>query len=194
MKKYSVILADPPWSYRDIGMDWAAKEGTKYRRSVMNHYGVMTIEDICALPIQDFMEENCALFLWTTWPHIFFAQDVMNAWGFRYRSLAWVWAKLNKSSMGFHYGMGWYTRGNSEPCLLAIKGSMPPAVRDVQSLIVSSIREHSRKPDEQYGKIERLYPDAPKLELFARRPWDGWDAWGNEVDSDIAMQAEEIES
>lgn len=191
MNKYDLILADPPWSYRDIGMDWAAKAGTKYKRSVMNHYGVMTIDDICALPIQDFMAENCVLLLWCTWPHIFYAQDVMNAWGFRYRSIAWVWAKLNPSSLGFHVGMGWYTRGNTEPCMLAIKGSMPPATRDVQALIVSPVREHSRKPDEQYGKIERLYPDARKLELFARKARPGWDVWGNEVESSLELEIED---
>jgi len=183
VKKYSVILADPPWSYQDIGMDWQpSKEQEPYYRSVKNHYGVMGIEDICALPIHELADDNCALFLWITWPHIFFAQEVMNAWGFRYRALAWVWAKLNPTGMGFHTGMGWYTRGNSEPCLLAIKGSMPPANRDVQSLIVTPVREHSRKPDEQYGKIERLYPDVSKLELFARQQQPGWDVWGNEVE------------
>lgn len=181
--KYGVILADPPWSYQC----WAKNTGPK-GRTAAKHYQVMQVEDIAAMPMSDLADENCALFMWAIWPDIFRAQDIMNAWGFTYRTVAWVWAKLNPSSIGFHYGLGNYTRANTEPCLLAIKGSMPPATKDVQALIVSPVREHSRKPDEQYEKIERLYPDVPKIELFARRKREGWDVWGNEVESDIVIQ------
>jgi site-specific DNA-methyltransferase (adenine-specific) len=194
MKKYKVILADPPWSYQDIGMDWTpSDEQRKYYRSVKNHYSVMRIEDICALPIADLADENCTLFMWCTWPHVFLAERVMNAWGFRYRAIGFVWVKLNPTGLGFHTGMGWYTRGNSEPCFLAGKGKITPANRDVSSLIVTPLREHSRKPDEQYAKIERLYPDVPKIELFARRGRPGWDIWGNELENTIEYDNEKME-
>jgi len=175
---YSVILADPPWRF-DV---WSENIGPN-GRSPDKHYSTMTIEEICALNISALLKPNAALFLWSVWPRIFDAEKVINAWGFEYKSLAWVWVKLNPSSIGFHYGMGYYTRANSEPCLLATRGNLPkPKARDVQALICSSVREHSRKPDEQYAKIERLYPDGPYLELFARRKRPGWDALGNELD------------
>lgn len=179
---YDVILADPPWSY----YTWDENTGPN-GRTAAKHYNVMSVEEICALPVGDLANDNCALFLWAVWPDIFRAQEVIDAWGFRYTTIAWVWAKLTKSGMGFHWGLGNYTRANTEPCLLCLKGSMPPAVRDVQALIVSPVREHSRKPEEQYGKIDRLYPGTKRLELFARDRYDGWDVWGNEVESDIVV-------
>lgn len=102
------------------------------------------------------------------WPQIFDARLVIESWGFEYKTLAWEWVKLNPSGVGFHMGMGHYTRSNPEPCLLGIRGSMPVDDRSIRNLIVSPIREHSRKPDEQYGKIDKLYPGANKIELFAR--------------------------
>ena len=185
MKKYGVILADPPWSY----YSWDANTGPN-GRTAAKHYDVMSIEEIAALPIINLAADNCALFLWSVWPDLFRAKEVIEAWGFTYRTIAWVWAKMNKSSLGFHIGLGYYTRANTEPCLLAVKGKMPPAVKDVMALIVSPIRQHSRKPDEQYPKIKRLYPNEKYLELFARRPHPGWDVWGNEVDSDIEIAVE----
>lgn len=180
--RYSVLMADPPWSY----YSWDENTGPQ-GRTAAKHYSTMSVEEICALPVGDLAADNCALFLWAVWPDIFRSQEVMEAWGFRYATIAWVWAKLNPSGMGFHYGLGYYTRANTEPCLLGIRGSMPPAVKDVQALIVSPVREHSRKPDEQYGKIERLYPGIPKVELFARRAHPGWDVWGNEIENTVEI-------
>ena len=181
-KKYGVILADPPWSY----YSWDANTGSK-GRTAAKHYPTMSVEDISRLPIASLAADNCALFLWAVWPDIFRAKEVIEAWGFTYRTIAWSWTKLNPSSIGFHTGLGYYTRANTEPCLLAVKGSKPPAVKDVKALIVSCVREHSRKPDEQYSNIERLYPNDSYLELFARRPRLGWDVWGNEVESDLVL-------
>lgn len=180
--KYGVILADPPWSY----YTWDENTGPN-GRTAAKHYSTMQVEDIAALPIASLAADNCALFLWAVWPDIFRAQEVIQAWGFTYRTIAWVWVKLNPSSLGFHTGLGYYTRANSEPCLLAVKGSMPPAVKDIQALICSPVREHSRKPDEQYGKIARMYPGQSYLELFARRPRNGWDIWGNQVVSTVEL-------
>ena len=177
--KYNVILADPPWKYQY----WSpAQKGT---RRAENHYQVMELKEICALPIDDLTADNCVLFMWATWPLLYESQEVIKAWGFKYKTLAWVWVKAKRSGFGFFTGMGFYTRANTEPCLLAVKGSMPVARHDIQALIYSSVREHSRKPDDQYRKIESLYPDCNYLELFARRSRPNWDIWGNEVESTV---------
>jgi N6-adenosine-specific RNA methylase IME4 len=147
----------------------------------------MTLEEICALPIAELTSDNAALFLWSVWPRIFDAQAVITSWGFTYRTIAWVWVKAKKSGFGFFTGMGYYTRANSEPCLLAVRGRMPVLAHDVLSLIYAPVRKHSQKPDEQYPKIERLY-EGPYLELFARKKHSPkWDVWGNEVESDITL-------
>ncbi len=175
MSKYPVVLADPPWNFETWG------EGD---RNVTKYYPVMPTADICA--IQPPAADDCALFLWACWPKLLDAMQLIEAWGFTYRTVAWVWVKLNKSSMGTHVGMGYYTRANTEPCLLAVRGRMPVKAHDVQALIMTPVQEHSRKPDDQYHKIERLY-DGPYLELFARRKREGWHSWGNEVDSDVVI-------
>lgn len=180
--KYDVILADPPWTFSVWGADGGG-------RSPERHYKTMDIGDICKLPVNDFASDNCALFLWGCWPSLLdFPQRVIEAWGFEYKSLAWIWVKAKRSGFGFHFGMGYYTRANSEPCLLAVKGRMPVVAHDIQAVIHSPVREHSRKPDEQFNKIERLYPNMNYLELFARKKRDGWDSWGNEIESDIILK------
>lgn len=141
-------------------------------------------------------------FLWSVWPSIFDAKLVIDAWGFKYKTLGFEWWKLIKlwetklfavSRMFpdyrlleqlFHFGMGYYSRCNSEPCLLATRGKMPVDVHDSRNFIIAPIREHSRKPDEQYEKIERMYPGRRYVELFARSRRTGWDCFGNEIDGE----------
>jgi len=178
--KYDVILADPPWAFSAWNVNTAHKH-------VSRQYPTMEMEDIASLPIKEITSENCVLFLWATWPKLRDTFQVLENWGFTYRTLAWVWVKSNKSGFGFFTGMGYYSRSNSEPCLLAVKGSMPVARHDIQALIYSPVRKHSQKPDDQYRKIEALYPNMKYLELFARRKRDGWDSWGNEIESDITL-------
>ena len=151
------------------------------------NYPTMSIDQLCAMEVP--AENNCALFMWACWPLLPDALEVIRAWGFEYKTIAWPWVKSTETGMSFHFGLGYYTRANTEPCLLAVRGKMPVAVHDVQALIYSPVREHSRKPDEQYGKIERLYPTGPYLEMFARRPRQGWDVWGNEVESTVEIAA-----
>ena len=177
--KYDVFLADPPWTFSVWNAD-------KSDRHVSHKYDLMSVDDICNLELP--AAENCALFLWTTWPNLLDAIKVMDAWEFKYRTEAWTWVKAKRSGFGHHFGMGYYTRANTEPCLLAVRGQLPVTAHDVLGLIYSPVREHSRKPDEQYGKIERLYPNMRYLELFARYKREGWDAWGNEIESDIAIK------
>jgi N6-adenosine-specific RNA methylase IME4 len=147
----------------------------------------MSLEDICGLDIGGLAAKNAVLFLWSVWPRIFDARAVIESWGFQYKTKAFTWVKSRRNGFGFHFGMGYYTRANDEPCLLATRGNMPVAVHDELALIYSPVREHSRKPDEQYGKIERLYPGRRYLELFARRRRSGWDVFGNQVEGSISL-------
>jgi N6-adenosine-specific RNA methylase IME4 len=182
---YPVILADPPWHFQN----WAGDEPNqliKRGHGAQRHYPTMPTEDIARLVVP--AADNAVLFLWACWPMLTDALRVIEGWGFEYKTLAWVWAKMNPSGFGYYMGMGYYTRSNSEPCLFATRGSLPkPAARDVLSLIAAPVRRHSQKPDEQYGKIERLYPNGPYLEMFARCVRPGWNVWGNEVTSDIEI-------
>lgn len=187
-KRYDVILADPPWKFERQGFRLSIPEENIGRaKSPEKYYPTMSKDELLALPIESLSKDDSVLFLWTCWPHMEFAFELIRAWGFEYKTEAWSWVKAKKGGLGFHFGLGYYTRGNTEPCLLATRGSMPVARHDIQALIYSPVRQHSRKPDDQYRKIEALYPDKRYLELFARRKRAGWDAWGNEVESDIAM-------
>lgn len=182
MKKYDVILADPPWHFRE----WVPSHGDN-SRSAESYYPTMADEDIASLPINTLAADNCVLFLWAVWPKLAETWNVIERWGFTYKTIAWVWVKAKRSGFGHFTGMGYYTRANTEPCFLAVKGKMPVASHDVLALIYSPIREHSRKPDEQYGKIARLYPDMNYVELFARHKREGWHSWGNEIKSDLSL-------
>jgi N6-adenosine-specific RNA methylase IME4 len=185
-KMYDVILADPPWTFRVWNKD------TGNGRSAISHYPVMTIEELEKIELPT--EKNCALFIWVCWPTLIDSLRLIKSWGFEYKTIAWVWVKQNKSGRGFFTGMGYYTRANTEPCILATKGTMPVSANDVQALIVSSVREHSRKPDEQYEKIERLYPNKKYLELFARHKRKGWSSWGNEISCDVEIKSSQDKS
>lgn len=163
---YDVILADPPWRYSFSRSD---------SRKVENQYPTMTVEDICALPVP--AAPNCVLYLWATAPKLLEALAVMKAWGFQYVTQA-VWDK------GV-IGMGYWFRGRHEILLVGVKGKVsPPApLARVPSVICARRSEHSRKPVEVYELIERAFPEARRLEMFARARREEWDAWGNEVEA-----------
>lgn len=185
--KYDVILADPPWYFKNYSAD-DPHEVRDRGRGQQRHYPTMTEDEICALKIP--AADNAVLFLWSCWPILPQSLRVIEAWGFEYKTLAWEWVKSNPNGMGFFMGMGYYTRANTEPCLLATRGNLPkPANRGIQALIYDRVRQHSRKPDDQYRKIEALYPNMRYLEMFARRRRPGWDVFGNEVSESITMEA-----
>ena len=149
----------------------------------------MKIEDICNLPIKEITDDNCILFLWATYPMLPEALEVIKAWGFTYKSIAFQWIKLNKKNGKPFYGLGRWTRGNSECCLLATKGKPKRISASVFQLIFSPLGKHSEKPKEARDKIVQLMGDLPRIELFARPPkdklfedksYEGWDLWGNE--------------
>ena len=179
-KKYQIILADPPWNYPKTG-------GLKNSRGMAKQfYQTMSLEEICSLPIKGITDENCALFLWTTYPQYHNALKVINEWGFDYFGLGFNWIKRTRLDKD-HFGMGYWTRANPEPCLLAFKGRLNPKDHSIRQLVYSPIRKHSKKPDIVRDKIVKLVGNLSRIELFARQRVPGWDVWGNEVESDIDL-------
>lgn len=149
--------------------------------SVTDHYKTMTLKDICSLPVKNIADENCILFMWVTLPKLNEFMKVINAWGFEYKSTAFVWCKKNKISDSFFLGLGRWTRANPEICVLATKGKIKRLSKSVRQLQVFPIEQHSKKPDEFRDLILELVGDLPRIELFARNNTPGWDVWGNEV-------------
>ena len=170
-KKYNIIYADPPWRYQDRKCNGACEF----------HYNTMKIDNICELPVKDITDKDCVLFLWTTYPMLQEAMQLIKAWGFKYKTIGFQWVKQNKSGNGFFFGLGRWTRGNTECCLIATKGKPKRVNNSVGQLIVSPIQAHSEKPNEARTKIVELMGDLPRIELFARQYAEGWDCWGNEV-------------
>ena len=181
MKQYNVIYADPPWEYKTY-----SKKGKG--RSAERHYPTMTLEQIKALPVADIAADDCTLFMWTTTPLLEDSFAVLRAWGFQYKTVAFVWVKQNKKSDGLFWGMGHWTRANAEFCILASKGHPKRISASVHQVILSHVEEHSKKPDETRERIVALVGDLPRIELFARQKAVGWDSWGNEVNSDVQIE------
>ena len=147
----------------------------------------MGIEELCALPVSEITEKDCVLFLWATFPQLKEALQLIKAWGFTYKTVAFVWLKTNKKALTWFYGLGFWTRGNAEICLLATKGHPKRQAKNIHQLIISPVEAHSKKPDAAREKITALMGDLPKIELFARKESPGWDIWGNEVKSSITL-------
>ena len=171
-KKYSIIYADPPWSYDDKAL--AGNRGACCK------YDVMDIDALKKLPIQDITAENSVLFMWATFPKISEALQLLDVWGFRYKTVAFTWVKRGKNSSKYFMGMGRWTRSNSEVVLLATKGKPKRIDAGISQIIDTPIREHSKKPDIVRDKIVQLCGDLPRIELFARSKIHGWDVWGND--------------
>ena len=147
----------------------------------------MTLDEICRLDIASLAAKDCVLFLWATFPKLREALQVIKSWGFQYKTIAFLWLKQNRSGHGWFYGLGFWTRGNAEICLLATKGNPHRKSNKVHQFIISPLIRHSQKPNEAREKIVALMGDVPRIELFAREKAPGWDVWGNEVESDIVM-------
>jgi N6-adenosine-specific RNA methylase IME4 len=171
--RYQTILADPPWAF-------LARSAKGEDRSAKNHYDVMNLPAIKALPVRERAAKNAVLLMWVTDTHLEQGLEVIKAWGFTFKTVGFYWAKTNSKSPGFFTGMGFWTRANPEQCWLATRGEPKRLAMDVPRLIVSPRREHSRKPDEAVERIERLLP-GPYLELFSRSERAGWDSWGSEA-------------
>ena len=179
-KKYNIIYADCPWNYEDQGC-----QGT-----MANHYKGMKIADICDLPVDSIVDDNAILFFWATYPMLKEALEVIKSWGFAYKTIAFQWIKLNPKSGTLFYGLGRWTRGNTEPCLLATRGRPKRISKSVFQIIEAPRGRHSKKPSIVRQKIVELVDDLPRIELFARPPkdllfphpsYEGWNLWVNEV-------------
>ena len=147
----------------------------------------MGIAEIKALPVGQLAAVDCALFLWITFPCLYEVLDVLSAWGFTYKTVAFVWIKQNRKSNSLFWGMGYWTRANAEFCILATKGRPRRKSAGVHQVILSHVEQHSKKPDEARDRIVALMGDLPRIELFARQQSPGWDVWGNEVESSITL-------
>ena len=179
-RDYKVIYADPPWRFAT----WSARGKG---RSPEAHYDCLDLAAIRGLPVGDWAADDAVLLLWATDPLLDKALEIVRAWGFTYKTVGFHWAKLNRGHQGgpieprdFFTGLGFWTRANPELCLLATKGSPRRRSGGVRRLVVAPRREHSRKPDEVYARIEAL-TEGPYLELFARASRPGWDQWGDEA-------------
>ena len=181
MKKYQIIYADPPWSYRD-----KAKAGN---RGACCKYPVMGQTEIYWLgkKLEPYIAKDCVLFMWCTMPKLNEVFSIIRGWGFDYKTVAFTWVKRNKKVDTWFWGMGRWTRANAELCLLATRGKPKRINAGVHSILDCSIRKHSEKPPETRDYIENLLGDLPRIELFARQKTEGWDVWGNEVESDIEL-------
>jgi N6-adenosine-specific RNA methylase IME4 len=177
---YGLIYADPPWTFATYSQKGKG-------RSPEAHYDCMTLEDIKTLPVADWAAKDCVLLLWVTDPLLERAFEVIRAWGFKYKTVGFYWAKLNRGAAqlyldehSFFTGLGFWTRANPEQCLLATRGQPKRRAGDVRKLVVSPRREHSRKPDLLYDRIEALCA-GPYLEMFARSSRPHWDSWGTQA-------------
>lgn len=173
-KKYRIIYADPPWTYKT----WSER-GTG--RSASQHYKTMEKSSIQELPVKDIADDDCILFLWSTYPCLEEAMELIKTWGFTYKTVAFTWVKRNKKSDSWFWGLGHWTRSNAEICILATKGKPKRVSKAVHSVIDTPIERHSKKPDIVRTRIVELMGDLPRIELFARERFVGWDAWGDEV-------------
>jgi len=177
---HPVIIADPPWAF-------SVRSQKGMGRSAERHYQTMPLGAIKALPVADLAAKDCVLLMWVTDPFLRKGFEVIEAWGFKYKTVGFYWTKTNRDGSPF-MGGGYWTRANPEQCLLATRGNPKRVSKGVQRWIIAPRREHSRKPDEVYRRVERLC-DGPYTELFARQSWPGWRCWGNQTDR-FEVQAE----
>lgn len=193
-----MIYADPAWRFTTRSAKGANRPG-----SAGSHYPTMSLAEIKAQPVADVCAPDCHLFLWVTGPHLDQGFEVLKAWGFKYSTVAFVWVKLLRRfadaaplfydvARDFHVGQGYTTRSNVEYVLLGRRGKPRRMGKGIRQLIVSPLREHSRKPDEIRTRVAAYAGDVPKLEMNARQAWPGWDQWGNEVEKFTAVRPRRV--
>jgi N6-adenosine-specific RNA methylase IME4 len=177
---FDLLLLDPPWAYGQR----APHSKTRFGGGCRTHYPVMSDAELRALPVGDIAANRALMFMWATWPRLELAMELIGAYGFVFCTVGFLWVKTDPQSGTVFHGPGFYTKANSEPCLLARRGrAMKPAVDDVSRVILSPRREHSRKPEAARSRIDRMYPTARKVELFAREAPAGWTTFGNQAEA-----------
>ena len=191
MKKYQIIYADPPWSYND--------KMSGHSFSLEYEYETQDLEWIRNLRVKGSTDKDCVLFLWAVSPMLPEALLVMESWGFKYKTVAFCWSKI-ESEGAWVSNLGRWTMGNIELCLLGVKGHPKRISENIKQLVIAQRSIHSKKPDEVRKRIVELMGNLPRIELFARdngsrdmfnyNRLDGWDSWGNEVESDIELRGD----
>jgi len=174
-KKYKIVYADPAWKFNFQKRNGLSQEAKN------KLYNTMNADEILNLPIQDIADEDCILFLWVMNSELPLALDCMKKWGFTFKTVAFTWVKIRKKT--YHFGGGNWTRSNPELCLLGTKGHIKRISASVKNLVISPLREHSRKPDEIRDAIVQLVGDLPRIELFARSSKKFENGWVNVGDS-----------
>lgn len=181
MNKYNVIYADPPWKFKNKNTGGSMISGAAAV------YPVMKVADICRMPVASICEDDCVLFMWWVASQPLEALKVVEAWGFKLKTMTgFTWVKYTKTGKDA-FGMGFWTRQGSESCLIAVRGNPKRISGSIRNVIHAPIREHSRKPDEASERIVQLMGDKPRLEFFAREQQPGWDVYGNEVANSIIL-------
>lgn len=176
VKKYSIIMADPPWQYNNRNTGGSMTSGSS------SVYDTMTIDELESLNVSKLARKDSFLFLWVTYPMLQEGLTVLKKWGFEYKTVAFTWVKKTKKNKD-HFGMGFWTRANPEICLLGVKGKPRVKSHSVRQLTYAQVEEHSKKPDVIREKIVELCGNLSKVELFARKTTKGWDSFGNELDN-----------
>jgi N6-adenosine-specific RNA methylase IME4 len=179
MSRYAILYADPPWEY---GNQQHGGRGKPPSGGAATHYPVLDSAALAALPVGALAAPDALLFMWTSSPHLDQAIEVMRAWGFRYMTVGFVWDKCRVNP-------GYYTMSQCELCLIGKRGRIPTprGARNVRQLVREPRGKHSAKPDDVRDRIVAMFPSQRRLELFARTRAPGWDAWGNEVASDVVL-------
>ena len=183
-KKFDIIYADPPWHYNGkLQFDKSSKSKEKINISkkifvstANFKYPTLKTSKLMKIPIHEIAKNDCLLFMWTSNPHLTQAIELGKAWGFEYRTVAFVWDKMN-------HNPGQYTLSNCELCLVFKRGRIPRprGARNIQQLVRSPRKEHSEKPIEVIQAIEKMFPSQKRIELFARKKVKGWDSWGLDI-------------
>ena len=189
-KKYEIIYADPAWSFGDrLRSSKKKADGKMDYRELERQYDTMSIKEMCKIPVKNITAENSVLFMWTTDAHLEEAMKVINAWGFKYKTIGFVWNKKTNKGNQVCF-MGKWTMKGSEICLLATKGKAHSMIEkhNVRQLVEAERQKHSKKPDEVRNRIVELLGNRPRLEMFCRESKQGWDVWGNEVDNSITIE------
>jgi N6-adenosine-specific RNA methylase IME4 len=178
MTKYSIIYADPPWDYNGREQH----NNVEGNKSAINHYATVKIDDMKIMKIKEICEKDCLLFMWSSSPHLPQAIELMEAWGFEYKTIAFVWEKQKPNP-------GYYTMSSVEICIVGKRGTIPTprGIRNARQFLSEKRTIHSKKPDEIRTRIMQMFPTQKKLEMFAREATEGWDVFGNEVEGTIKI-------
>lgn|SRR3990167_35976 len=186
---YDIVYADPPWEYKSKGMyqeTFPKRKQTRRYQGVNDQYKTLGIDQLKNLEVKKIVAKNCALFLWAVDSHLPEALELIKAWGFKYRSIAFIWVKRSSKNK-LCANVGAWTMKNAEICLIATRGNMAKykEANNVYQIIEAERTKHSKKPNEARNRIETIFGDKRRIELFAREKFYGWDVWGDQAPKSV---------